>query len=419
MGMFTEEYVVVRRGLTPGDPSEITVNCPDKVGLGSDLARIVFEFGLSVTKGDMSIDGRWCFVVLWVVPKGNPSAVRWSLLKQRLEDICPSALASMLPPVAPPVPESKRVLLLQVCSSDRTGLLHDVAQKLWEMELTIHKVKVSTTPDEKAIDLFFVTDNRNQLPWKARAEEVTKQLKEFLGESCSLCEINPAAPECGGLTCFPLPASMTKEIFYDDPSTFEQVHSRSEREQQPHSSRVHVTVDNNTSPVHSLLQLSCKSRKGLLYDCLRTVKDFNLKVAHGRIAMLENGYSELSVFVLDKHGLKITDVQEQKALVQSMEEEVGHPVRIKIGTRGTDTELLVATPIEKCGRGRPRVLYDVTLALKMLDICIFKADIGRHAYNEKRWEIYRFLLVDKEEPALTCSRMRNLIVDRVRQMLLG
>lgn len=97
-----------------------------------------------------------------------------------------------------------------------------------------------------------------------------------------------------------------------------------------------------------------------------------VQVAHGRIAMMENGNSELSVFVLDKHGLKITDVQEQKALVQSMEEEVGHPVRIKIGTRGTDTELLVATPIEKCGRGRPRVLYDVTLALKMLDICIFK-----------------------------------------------
>lgn len=90
--------------------------------------------------------------------------------------------------------------------------------------------------------------------------------------------------------------------------------------------------------------------------------------------MLESGNSELSVFVLDSNGRKITDVQEQKVLVQCMEEEVGHPVRIKVGTRGIDTELLVATPIEKCGRGRPRVLYDVTLALKMLDICIFKVN---------------------------------------------
>ncbi|KAG0570736.1 hypothetical protein KC19_6G184000 [Ceratodon purpureus] len=422
MGIFNEEYVVVRRGKDPGDPSEITINCPDKVGLGCDLARIVFEFGLSVTKGDLSTDGRWCFVVLWVIPKSSLSLVRWSLLKQRLENICPSALASMLPPVAPPVPESKRVLLLQVCSSDRTGLLHDVAQKLWEMELTIHKVKVSTTPDGRAIDLFFVTDNRNELPWKKRAEEVTKQLKEFLGELCSFCEINPAGPECGGLTCFPLPATMTKDIFYDDPATFEQDRAKSVNDltgcENP-ANRVVVNVDNSISPVHSLLQVTCKSRKGLLYDCLRTVKDFNLKVAHGRIAMLAGGNSELSMFVLDPHGRKITDVQEQKVLVQCMEEEVGHPVRIKVGTRGIDTELLVATPIEKCGRGRPRVLYDVTLALKMLNICIFKADIGRHAYNDKQWEIYRFLLVDREELSLVSTRMRNLIVDRVRHVLLG
>ena len=51
MGAFSDEFVVVRRGKAPADPSEITINCPDKVGLGCDLARIVFEFGLSVVKG--------------------------------------------------------------------------------------------------------------------------------------------------------------------------------------------------------------------------------------------------------------------------------------------------------------------------------------------------------------------------------
>ena len=90
--------------------------------------------------------------------------------------------------------------------------------------------------------------------------------------------------------------------------------------------------------------------------------------------MLEHGDSEISVFVLKSNGRKITDPQEQKAVAHAMEEEVGYPVRIKVGTRGPDTELLIATPIEKCGRGRPRVLYDVTLALKMLDICIFKVN---------------------------------------------
>lgn len=93
--------------------------------------------------------------------------------------------------------------------------------------------------------------------------------------------------------------------------------------------------------------------------------------------MMENGNSEINVYVLGPNGQRITDLQEQKVLVQSLEEEVGHPVRIKVGTRGPDTELLVATSIEKCGRGRPRVLYDVTLALKMLDICIFKVFSSR------------------------------------------
>lgn len=77
---------------------------------------------------DISTDGRWCFVVLWVTPIAYPSTVRWPLLKRRLEGICPSALAPCwLPPVAPPLPESQRVLLLRVCSSDRTGLLHGIS----------------------------------------------------------------------------------------------------------------------------------------------------------------------------------------------------------------------------------------------------------------------------------------------------
>jgi hypothetical protein len=122
---FNDEYVIVRRGKHEGDPSEITVNCPDKVGLGCDFARTVFEFGLSVVKGDLSTDGRWCFVVLWVVPRVSASTVRWPLLKQRLEHACPSAVDQfLLPCPPPPVLTSKNVFLLQVCSSDRTGLLH-------------------------------------------------------------------------------------------------------------------------------------------------------------------------------------------------------------------------------------------------------------------------------------------------------
>lgn len=44
----------------------------------------------------------------------------------------------------------------------RLGLADvDVSQVLWELELAVRKVKVSTTPEGKVIDLFFITDNRS------------------------------------------------------------------------------------------------------------------------------------------------------------------------------------------------------------------------------------------------------------------
>jgi len=71
----------------------------------------------------MSSDGRWCFVTLRVVPRASLSKVRWSLLKERLEDSCPSAVPSLLLQQDRTV-QSTRMLLLQVCSKDRTGLLN-------------------------------------------------------------------------------------------------------------------------------------------------------------------------------------------------------------------------------------------------------------------------------------------------------
>lgn len=93
-----------------------------------------------------------------------------------------------------------------------------------------------------------------------------------------------------------------------------------------------------------------------------------------RIATLENGNSEISVWVVKSDGGKLTDPQEQENLVNSMRDQIEQPLRIKVVTRGLDTELLVATPIESCGRGRPRVVFDVSLALRKLDICIFQVN---------------------------------------------
>nr|XP_024378090.1 ACT domain-containing protein ACR9-like isoform X3 [Physcomitrium patens] len=420
MRAYGDEFVVVSVGEQPEvDLTEITINCPDKVGLGCDIARIVFEFGVSITRGDLVTDGRWCFVALWVIPRKSMLPMRWTLMKQRLEEACPSNLPSLLPLPSPPVSLSQRILLLQVSSIDRTGLLNDVSQKLWELEFTIHKVKVSTTPEEKSINFFFISDSRNKLPWRKRGDEVVQQVKELLGTNCSCCDIQQASQELRGLEILPPPAWLTMDLVYDEPPTFEKRRSDSIGIQNVSSATIEVKDDTINSPLHTLLQVTCKRRKGLLYDTLRCVKDLKLQVAHMRIASLEDGNSEISVFFLDCKGRKVTDQASKDNILYSVREAVENPLRIKIITRGVDTELFVSTPIENCGRGRPRVVYDVTLALKLLDVGIFQADIGRHEVDNHKWEVYRFLLSDREDFNLTCTKNRNLIIERVQDMLLG
>lgn len=49
-----------------------------------------------------------------------------------------------------------------ICTVSSNGVGNfalDVTQVLCELELTIQKVKVTTTPDGRVLDLFFITDN--------------------------------------------------------------------------------------------------------------------------------------------------------------------------------------------------------------------------------------------------------------------
>lgn len=70
-------------------------------------------------------------------------------------------------------------------------------------------------------------------------------------------------------------------------------------------------------------------------------------------------------------GKKILDPEKQNALCSRLRMELVRPLRIDVLSRGPDTELLVANPVELSGRGRPLVFHDITLALKILDIGIF------------------------------------------------
>ncbi|CAK7331604.1 unnamed protein product [Dovyalis caffra] len=419
MGVPSDDAVLIEKGKKAGEPHVITVNCPDKTGLACDICNIILDFGFYITKGDVSTDGKWCYIVVWVVPRAR-SIIRWTNLKNRLLYVCPSWSVSFYwNQQQPAQSKSCPVYLLKFVSLDRKGLLHDVTQVLCELELTIQRVKVTTTPDDRVLDLFFVTDNMDLLHTKKRQDETCEQLHAALGESCISCELQLAGPdyEClQGMSS--LSPVIAEELFHCEISDKE-IHSQALSPDMTKLRKTQVMIDNSLSPAHTLLQVHCVDHKGLLYDVMRTLKDCNIQLAYGRFLPVTNGYRDLDLFIQHKDGKKIVDTEKQSTLCFHLKVEMLHSLRVIIADRGPDTELLVANPVELSGKGRPRVFYDVTLALQALGICIFSAEIGRYSTLDREWEVYRFLLADDCKFQLSNMVARNQIVDRVRRTLMG
>ena len=63
----------------------------------------------------------------------------------------------------------------------------DITHTLWKLELNVHSAKVTTSPDGRAVDLFVVTDNRNELPQEARVEEIRSRIREELDDPGAEC----------------------------------------------------------------------------------------------------------------------------------------------------------------------------------------------------------------------------------------
>ncbi|KAL9366196.1 hypothetical protein Peur_037395 [Populus x canadensis] len=407
--LYDDDVVIIRQSEKEGDPTVITVNCPDKTGLGCDLCRIILFFGLSIVRGDVSTDGKWCYLVFWVVGK---STTRWVLLKKRLVEACPSCSSasglsfyrSELQPSRPP-----DVFLLKLSCQDRRGLLHDVTSVLCELELTIKKVKVSTTPDGRVIDLFFITDNRELLHTNKRKEDTCDHLKAVTGNSMISCDIEIVGPEitaCSPESSF-LPTAITENIL--------PLEMPDELPSSLTSTSVSVNMDNSLSPGHTLVQIVCQDHKGLLYDIMRTLKDYNIQISYGRFSMNHGRACDIDLFLVQTDGKKIVDPRKQKALSSRLEMELVRPLRVATVSRGPDTELLVANPVELSGKGRPLVFHDITLALKMLNTCIFSAEIRRRMIGDREFEVYRVLLDEAEGLAVPRSKIEK----QVWKMLMG
>ncbi|CAN1174297.1 ACT domain-containing protein ACR10 [Linum perenne] len=414
MGILYEDVVLINQAEKAGEPTVITVNCPDKTGLGCDLCRVILLFGLSISRGDFQTDGKWCYVVYWVVGKQK---TRWNLLKKRLLDVCPSYFSTSgiyyyRPENQPSTPPN--VFLLKFwCSCDRKGLLHDVTEVLCELELAIKTVKVSTAPDGRVMDLFFVTDARELLHTKKRQEETFSRLKDVLGEALTSCEIELVGTEittaCSQVSSF-LPSAITEDMF-----NLELPHDSRQESGFFASTPISVTVDNTLSPSHTLVQIFCKDHKGLIYDIMRTLKDYNIQISYGRFFANPRGNCEVDLFIMQADGKKMVDPNKQNALCSRLRMELLNPLRVAVVSTGPDSELLVANPVELAGRGRPLVFHDITLALKMLNARVFSVKIGRYMIHDREWEVYRMLLDEGDGP--TVPRMK--IEEGVKKILKG
>lgn len=298
-------------------------------------------------------------------------------------------------------------------------MLHDVTKALTELEFTIKMVKVMTTPDGRVLDLFFITDGMELLHTKKRQKETTDHLIDSLGDYCISCELQLPGPEFENLKSFSsLPPEVADDLFGNELS--EKKACSEELKPSPTlPEKATINVDNLLSPAHTLLQIKCLDHKCLFYDILRTSKDLNIQIAHGRFSPTVKGYRGMDIFIREVDGKKIVDSKHLSDLCSRLKEEMVNPLRVIVVNRGPDTELLIANPVELCGKGRPRVFYDVTLALKLLGICIFSAEIGIHSTSDRQWEVYRFLLNENHEFPLASSRARGRIVDRVRRTLMG
>ncbi|KAH7314834.1 hypothetical protein KP509_21G023000 [Ceratopteris richardii] len=416
-GALSDESVAIRLGSKTGDPNVITISCSDELGLACDFARLIFEFDLDVVRADLSTDGKWCLMLFWVISRQGPSnPIKWSQLKKRLTTACPAPPSSLIFPFNKHLDPKRNSYLLQTCSTDRGGLMNDLVQALWDLELDVHKVNALTSPDGRAVDVFYLRDCRKFLAVSERQEEICNRIQSVLGASESFCRLSIIPdnefPESLDLRMFP---TLPEELFRDDCNGL----GADLLKTAPTMTEFSINIDNSLSPSHTLLQITFVPRRGILYDCTRVLRDFNIRIAYGRLSTNDKGAGDLDLFILQENGNKLVDPDKQNSLSNRLRKDMSDPIRVMIVNRGPDTQLLVAMTVENNGRSRPRILYDITLVLKMLDISIFQVDSEKISYGDRLWEVYRFLLIEKSNSSFRNDRMRNYIMERIRCILVG
>lgn len=513
-----------------GTPTaEFRLTCPDKTGLGADICRVVFEFGLVVTRGDFTTDGVWALVLLTVraghagsgeegglarrggededasdgaggrmvsasstssapsvvskaigyavssvkkavsmVSSGRfggywskasaaerrrahpgarstkirrfvnePSArggdaaasalmeaiprtcvVDWELLRQRLELLCPHKSAISTIPSSDSLQlldqlhSQQNLYILQVEAHDRVGLLHDVTLALWELQLSVHRAHVTTSPSGKAVDLFYVTDDLHELPNPARVGDISRRVKPVAAA------VGAQDTKDVNVLVHPAPSFVTRR---GRTKTLRESMGMVVIEARPPVFNMETTVevDNLMSPAHTVFQIRTRDRQGLLYDCLRVSKDLKVPVSYAKIEIVDGTTCEVSLFTRN-----IKDQDQTDYLCSKYKDHVDQPLKVEMlcsPIDGLTSELRVVAPMDISGHARPRVLINVTEALQDLDVMVFKADIlidPSTVDNEIQDEVHRFLLTDRSGEPIFRPEDRQRVCDRVLAALL-
>lgn len=96
--------------------------------------------------------------------------------------------------------------------------------------------------------------------------------------SCNIEKVGQEITACSQSSLF-LPSAITEETF--ESTIPDELSSGS-----LNFSSVPITIDNLLSPSHTLVQIICSDHKGLLYDIMRTLKDYSIQVSALRIPEL-------------------------------------------------------------------------------------------------------------------------------------
>lgn len=119
---------------------------------------------------------------------------------------------------------------------------------------------------------------RELIHTQKRQDEACEQLHSVLGDSCISCELKLAGPQYdfhqGSSSLSPV---VSEELFRCEPLENE-TGSQTFSPDMKKLMKASVSMDNSLSPAHTLLQIQCIDHKGLLYDIMRTLKDYEIQV---------------------------------------------------------------------------------------------------------------------------------------------